>query len=266
MWLAALPLAAFAEDPKFEKPEVPPTEEVEKPEVKLSAEFGGSYTSGNSNFYTITSTLNGSYKANKSKFGLIGGAVLGAGKVDADGNGVISDAEKDAPFKQNAGRYFADLRYDFFLGEKNSLYVLVGGYRDQFAGFDLRTHEQLGYGRVLVDTETTDWNLEVGVDFAQENYVDGVEAWGQNVLAGRAMTSFSHKLSESVSLQETIELYENVLDVQDLRVLNQAALSVKLSEALNLKLSHNLIFDNQPVEGYRKADSTLNLTLVATLF
>lgn len=266
MLLSLLSYAALADEPKFEKPVVPPAEVVTAPEFKLSAELGGSYTSGNSNFYTLLSTLNGSYQAEKSKVGLIGGAVVGAGRVDTDGNGVISDAEKDAPYKKNAERFFGDLRYDYFFGKKNSVYALVGGYRDPFAGFDLRTHEQIGYGRVLIDTDDTDWNVELGVDLAQENYVDGVEAAGQNVLAARAMTSISHKLGESLSLQESVEVYENVLDTRDLRLLNQAALSVKLHEALNLKLSHNLIFDNQPVDGYRRADQTLNLTIVATLF
>lgn len=266
MILSLFSLVALAEDPKFVKPEVPPAEEVAKPEFKLSAEFGGSYTAGNSNFYTITSTLNSSYKYEKSKVGLIGGVVIGAAKSDTNGNGVIDETEKMAPFKQNAERYYADLRYDYFMGKKNSLYVLIGGYSDQFAGFDLRTHEQLGYGRVLIDTEDTDWNVELGVDFAQEDYVDGVEAAGQNVLAARAMTTFSHKFNGTLSLQESVEVYENVLDAQDLRLLNQAAMVITLSKALNLKLSHNLIFDNVPVEGYRKADSTLNLTIVATLF
>ena len=64
---------------------------------------------------------------------------------------------------------------------------------------------------------------------------------------------------------DTAEIYENVVDPADLRVLNTAFLTSKISDKLSLKLSHTLTFDNVPVEGFRPLDQVTMLTLVATL-
>ena len=157
------------------------------------------------------------------------------------------------------------MRYDRFFGEKNSLYLLGGALHDRFSGYDLRTHEQLGYSRLLVSTEATRLVVELGVDYAQEQFVAGVDPDYQGVIAGRAMTGFSHTFNEAVSFTETIEVYENLLDPEDLRVLNSAAVTAKLSDKLSLNLSHALTFDNQPVTGFRPLDMSTTVTIVATL-
>ena len=268
LWLFIVTGLAFAqEDPVFEG-----TEQVEEPAAEeaeglLAAEFGGNVTTGNSAYYTFTSTLNGSYRWDKSKLGLVGGMLVGKGIVDGDGSGALEQAERDVGYVENARRYYADARYDYFVGEKDSLYFLAGAFIDPFAGYDLRSHEQIGYSRTFVDGEDTTFVGEIGMDYAQENYVDSpdVDPGYRDVIAARVMLGVTHNFSESVGLSETIEVYENVLDPVDVRVLNSFALSAAMSEKLALKLSHNLIFDNQPVEGFKPLDQTTLVTLVATI-
>ena len=48
-------------------------------------------------------------------------------------------------------------------------------------------------------------------------------------------------------------------------MLNAAAFSAKLSDKFSIKLSHQLTFDNVPVEGFRTLDQTTLVTLVATV-
>lgn len=264
MFLLAMMSLANAEDPTFVGAEKPPTEEV-KPEAKLGAELGGSLTTGNSDFYQISAGLNGSYKWDKNKLGLVAGALLGSGRVDSDGSGALNGVERTSDRVRNAQRVFGDARYDRFFGEKNSLYALAGAFHDPFAGYDLRSHEQLGFSRVLVKNDDTSWVVEVGADYAQENYVSGVDPGYQDIFAARVMTAFSHKFSESVGFQDTLEIYENVLEFEDMRILNSASISSKLSNKLSLKLSHTLIFDNVPVEGFQKLDQTTMATFVASI-
>lgn len=261
MLLAGLAQAA---DPTFEgtKKEA---EVVEKAEYHLAAEFGGALTTGNSEFYTLSAGLNGAYKRGRHQIKLVGGAVAGSSRVDGDGDGTLSDAEKSVPMSPNAGRVYGDLRYDLFLSDKDSLYVLFGAFHDKFAGFDYRLHEQLGYSRHLVKTDKTSLIAELGVDFAQENYVAGVDPNSQLILAARGMVGFSYKFNDSVGLSNTLEAYENVLTPADLRVLNTASLVAALGSKFSIKLSHGLIFDNVPVEGYRKLDQTMMVTLVASV-
>jgi hypothetical protein len=263
MWFWMLSLA-LADDPKFEETDKALTDEPVK-EDKLSAELGGAYTTGNTDFWTFNSTVNAAFRRSSNKLGVVAGAVTGKSVVDADGDGIISDLEKEAGRVRNAQRLFVDARYDRFLGEKQSVYVLAGAFVDPFAGYDLRSHEQFGYSRVLVDSESTNLLAELGADYAQENYVTGVDPNTRDIIAARALIGFKHTFNDAVSFQDTVEVYENVLDLEDLRVLNKAAITSKLSEKLSLKLSHDLIFDNQPVEGFRKLDQTTMVTVVATM-
>ncbi len=257
-----LPLiaASLAADPEFSETDKA-LEEAEAVEVKLSAELGASWTTGNTDFYTGQGTLMGSVRWSANKLSAQAGALYGKGYADADGDGQLSEEERKERV-ENARRFYADARYDRFLNDRNSLYVLGGALQDRFAGYDLRTHEQLGYSRVLVASDTTHAVAELGVDFAQENYVDGVDPNEVNILAGRVMLGMSHAFNERVGFAEQVEVYENVFDFQDLRVLNTASLNVGLSEKLSLKLSHQLLFDNVPVTGFQKLDQTTMLTLV----
>lgn len=240
--------------------------EAEEAQANLSAEFGASLTTGNTDYWTVQSTLAGGYRWNANKISIVAGALSGKGRVDGDGDGLLSDDELKLDRVDNARKYYADGRYDRYLGkEKSSIYVLGGALHDPFSGYDLRTHEQVGYSRLLVNSDSTELVVEIGVDYAQENYVAGVDPNSANVLAGRLMLGLSHQLSESVAFTDRVEVYEAPLNPADVRVLNQAALNVGLNDKLALKLSHQLTYDNQPVEGYRPLDQTSMLTVVASI-
>ena len=178
----------------------------------------------------------------------------------------FSDAEKSVPMVVNATRVFSDLRYDFFISERDSLYVLYGIFHDKFAGYDWRMHEQIGYSRIIVKNEKTTLVGEIGVDWAQENFVAGTDPdTDYLVIAARGMLGVKHKFNDSVGFEDTFEIFENVTDFEDLRILNAASFTAALNSKLSLKLSHSLIFDNQPVEGFRKLDQTMQFTLVASI-
>ena len=261
--LLLVPLA-FGEESEFVKPEEA-GQKFEKPETHVSAELGGAWATGNADYYTANGKVTGSHRAGRNKVSLEAGVNLGQGLLDADGDGRLSDLERETERVEIARKYWGDLRYDRFVGQHASLYALGGALVDRFAGYDLRTHEQIGYSRLFVETKVTTFKAELGADVAQEDYVEGVDPNTATIWAGRAMAAVAHQFSESVSLTEQVEVYENILSVDDVRVLNQIALSTRLSNAFSVKVSNSLTFDNVPVEGYRKLDQTTLLSLVATL-
>jgi len=256
--------AAMAEEPSFEGSEEA-GQTFEETETTLSAELGGAIAGGNTQFWTVNAFAVAGHKFDRNKLGAELGANFGKSIVDADGDGILSAPERDNGAQRTSQRGWAEGRYDRFLGERDSVYALVGGLHDEFAGYDLRTHEQVGYSRILVDSDTTGLVTEIGADLAQENYVAGVDPANAMILAGRAMVSFTQSLADNVAFSDTVEVYENVLDFQDLRLLNEAALTTKLSDMFSLKLSHQLIFDNVPVAGFQKTDHLGLVTLVASI-
>lgn len=242
----------------------PPAEELvaEKAKTTLSAELGGQWTTGNAQLYLLNGGITATSRWDRNKFGAVAGATTGGAVPDTDGNGSIGEAERDAGYIESARRVFGEARYDRFVSTKGSVYGLVGALHDVFAGFDVRSHEQIGYSRLLVSNDTTELRGEVGADWAQEWRTTDEYA---NIIAARLAAAIAHKFNDNVSISDSFEVYENVLDVADLRLLNTAAVTSTLGSNLSLKVSHSLIFDNVPVEGFRKLDQTLGVTLVATL-
>jgi putative salt-induced outer membrane protein YdiY len=268
----ALTLAGFgpvstaeAADPEFSETKKD-GKAVEKPEAKLGAEFGGALTTGNSEFYTLSAGLNGSYRWKRSRFTLVGAAVNGSARVDADGDGTLSDPERAVPMVENARRAGLDLRYDFFLSKKSSLYASFGVFHDRFQSLDFRLTEQLGYSRNLIKNDDTVLVVEGGFAAVQENYTADVDPGSDSFVAVRLMAGLTHKFSEGVGFEERVEIFENLLDFEDLRLINTASLTSALSSKLSLKLSHQLLFDNQPVKAeFRKVDQSMQVTLVASI-
>jgi hypothetical protein len=235
---------------------------VEEAKTSMSAELGGQWTTGNAQLYTVSGGLTFGSRWEKNKLGSIFGITTGGAIPDSDGSGFIDETERDAGYVENARKVFGEVRYDRFVSKKDSIYGLVGAFHDVFSGFDLRSHEQLGYSRLLVNNDTTELRGEAGIDLAQEWRTTPEYA---NILAARLAAAVSHKFNDNVGISDTFELYENVIDTADLRLLNTAALTSTLGSNLSLKVSHTLIFDNVPVEGFQKFDQTFGINLVVSL-
>ena len=119
-----------------------------------------------------------------------------------------------------------------------------------------------------VDEIAPDLVAELGFDWAQENYVvtdPPQDPTYKDVFAARVMLGFKHVFNEAVSFEDTLEVYPNVVVIEDVRVINSASLAAKLSDKLGFKTSYNLRFDNQPVVGFRKADHALTASLVISI-
>ena len=213
--------------------------------------------------------------------------------LDLNADGLLDSAERDQPVSDwalSAQLLTTQLRYDRFLGEKTSLYALAGADSNVLAGFRLRSHEQIGVSRSLVNEADLKLFTELGVDFAQEEYAPGSDL-GKDGLdyvfpSARVMVGAEWVLNENVKVTEEIEVFENLLTVagpgaeNDLRLYNRAAMNVKLSDKMSLKLSHNVTFDNVPVlisdggtpddasddERFAKLDQTTMVTFVASIF
>ena len=184
--------------------------------------------------YTVNAGLNFGSRWDRNKIGAIAGATTGAAIPDLDASGFIDEDERLGGYVENARRAFGEVRYDRFVSDKDSVYALVGAFHDIFAGFDLRSHEQIGYSRLLIANDKTELRGEVGADWAQEWRTTDEYA---NIIAGRLAAAVTHQFNENVGISDSFELYENILDTADLRILNTAAFNLDpklepLAEAL----------------------------------
>ncbi len=263
MLLLCLTLA-HAEESKFEGAKGATAAKMVT-EAHAGVELGGALTSGNTETMALTGLGNLSYRWQANAISGSFGVNWGQARIDADGDGKLSTAEREADFVKTADRVLAALRYDRFFGKRNSIYVLGGGFSDPFAGYDSRFNGQLGWSHSFVQLETASLRAELGADVAQEDFVAGIDPNTATVVSARLLIGSSYSFNQHVSAQDTVEVYESVLDITDLRLNNTASLTASLGSKLSLKLSHQLAFDNAPVEGFQSLDHTTMATFVVTL-
>jgi putative salt-induced outer membrane protein YdiY len=256
-------LVARAEDPTFAGAAAPPAPDA--PVTAVSADLGATWSSGNTETYAVNGAGHANHTWSKNRVDFQAIVNVGAAIADTNADGVLDDTERAVGYVENARRYALEARYDRFLDDKNSLYALVGGLIDRFAGYDSRVHGQLGFSHRFIKDDDTELVAEVGADVANEDYVAGVDPDSAIIFAAREMVGIAQKFNENVTLEEKLEAYENLEDPTDTRIINALALTSKLSGRFSIKLTHALAFDNVPVEGFQKLDQTAMATVVVTL-
>ena len=78
-------------------------------------------------------------------------------------------------------------------------------------------------------------------------------------------TAWSRAEDELRAFVDKVQIYESIFQPRDLRLINEATFSTKITGIFSLKLSNLLLYDNVPVEGFRKFDQTTLVTIVADL-
>lgn len=200
--------------------------------------------------------------------------------VDGDGtlDGVAVDSERSRAPAPTSQRVFGGIRYDRFFGPKryNSLYVSANGEHDRFAGLLWRFNQQIGYARVLVDSEKTNLDLEVGVAITQEDFItgaDGSNADSPDAIfpALRFFLGFQHVFNDHVSMGNALELFENLSAKEgeygfgeDFRGANELWIAAKVSDKFSIRFSDRIAWDLAPVPGFLPWDNTFSVALVAT--
>jgi putative salt-induced outer membrane protein YdiY len=259
-------LTAHAADPSDSTfAAAPAGTEADKPVTTASIDAGATWTSGNTEAFTFSAAGRAAHMWEKNKLGLEILMNYGRSISDANDDLRLDEAERAAGFADDVAHYQADLRYDRFLSDTNTVYGLVGWYRDVFAGYDSRIHGQVGVAHYFVKNDTTEFTGELGFDVANEDYVEFISPPNDVIYAIREGLSVKHKFNEDVGIEEKLEAYESVEDFSDTRVLNTLALTSNVSGKLAVKLSHSLAFDNVPVENFEKLDQLAMASLVLTL-
>jgi len=261
--LLVLAALALAEDSTFEGARAAPRRAGR--EAHASAEIGAMLAFGNTESMTLAGQGALSYRWGSDQVSGNFGVNWGQSRHDADADGKLSAAELAAPYVQTAEREQASMRYDRFLGKRNSVYALAGGFSDTFAGYDWRVNGQVGVSHLFASSQATTLRAELGLDVAREQFVEGVEPGAQTVLSARALVGVRHQFNGHVVIEDSLELYESLLAITDVRVNNTAAVTASLDKRVALKLSHQLAFDNVPVKGYRPLDHTTLATVVFTV-
>jgi putative salt-induced outer membrane protein len=213
------------------------------------AEFSYVVTGGNASSATLGFTNKLTWDLGGTAFELSLGAIRAESTtleriVTAAGPPPVVSEISDT--RLTAESYRAGLAFNRSLTEKMFLYAGTGWKRNRFSGVENQFSAAGGIGTAWIDEEGHSFKTEYAATWtSQEDVVPGPE--GTRSFAGARLTwSYMIQLSESTTYTNDLAVDENLKDTADLRADMVNSLQVAMSRSLALKVSLQLLYDNQP--------------------
>lgn len=153
------------------------------------------------------------------------------------------------------------IRGDRSVGEKLGVYLLGAFDRNTFAGITRRFEEGAGLVFRALATETDRLEFEGGAGLTQQRSTEGVNS---SFASARAAGTYRRSFAEASYAQLTTEVLPNLEESDDLRVNTAAELVAPISQAIAMKLSYVVRYDNLPEPGFEKTDRIFTAGLQIT--
>ncbi len=209
--------------------------------------------------------INGIFNTGNAANQTFGGNILVSVKKDQNqiswkSSGAYGRARDNATglSTTNTENWQTQLRYDRFLTEMFSLYSLAHMRHDAPAGFDLTYGGAAGYAHFVYKTEMTGIKYELGFDITRQRFVTLIE---EDAYSARFFLQYTHKFSKTVFFGQDMENLFNVQDKADYRINSLTSLNFGLTQKVAFQAGYAIRFDNQPVAGFRKVDTTTQVGL-----
>lgn len=146
-----------------------------------------------------------------------------------------------------AENYSLRARYDRELGSDLFAFAASGWERNTFAGFDSRLSFAAGAGKTWIEGEEAHLQTDLGLTFTvQHDIVEEGDDGAQRFAGLRAGGEYRRRLTDTAEFQIVLVVDENLDEAEDLRADLTNSLSLSISEALALRTSVQLSWDNRP--------------------
>lgn len=259
-----------APPPEAEKAAAGPGPAREAPKITTAPEgtaasvsAGGLSSSGNSRLVAFTGS---------GTFDWRGGANgVGASLVGNYGKSAPPDGEMETTTENFQGR----VRYDRYLIDDLSLFMLVTGRHDRFQGLAFRLNLDPGVKYLFVNRPATSLWVEAGYDFQYDIRTQEAREVRDDMgmlletlektetdHSARLFLGFKHAFNENTALSNGIEYLQSFVDGKRYRFNYDVLFTAKVWGDLALGVGFNARFDNAPLPEKEKLDTTSTLSLV----
>ncbi len=250
-----------AVEPKYERP-------VDGTTASLAA--GGLLTSGNSRLFAVTA--NGAVETRTDNNGFGAALLANYGESGPAGSRVQVSTENIQ------GR----LRYDRYVAEHASFFLIGTGRHDRFQGLDFRLNLDPGFKYLFLTEQSNSLWGEAGYDFqydirrdasrialdANKNPIIGIN--GQPVVLDKTLVDHSTRLflgyrrgfNKEVTLTTGLEYLQSVVDSERSRLNFDALIAAKIGGGLALGVGFTARYDNAPLPGKKELDTATTLSLI----
>lgn len=249
----------------------PPAKEDKLDGTTATLSAGGMLTTGNSRQLALTGQ--GSLETRFDSNG------LGASVIGNYGRG----GPPGVPVETTAESVQGRLRYDRYLVERLSLFVINTLRHDRFQGLDLRYNLDPGAKYLFVNDEATKLWGELGYDLQfdvrRNDARTVVDDDGNPVIdpatglpqrldktqvdhSARAFLGNSHAFNEAVTFSAGVEYLQSFVESERSRLNFDALFAAKVGAGLALGVGFSARFDNAPLPGKKKLDTSTTLSLI----
>jgi len=158
-----------------------------------------------------------------------------------------------------AERYGASLRATRKLSERWELFGGAGAGRDRFAGFDFRGLLETGASYHALLGPNTLLRFDGGLTWTSE---DRTAEPDRDFLGAILGLDFAWKPREGIELTQKLNYYPDFDVTSNWRIYSETAFQSTVTGPLAVKLSYELRYQNLPVAGFEKTDTTTKASLV----
>ena len=210
----------------------------------FSLSFSYLATSGNSD--TQTGGTDFTFKRKPTPWGVEGGISIMQASQDGD---TTAERAKAAV----RGTRKVDGRWDVFLGGSIET--------DKFAGIHRRYVGEGGARFSALDTERQALAFDGGLTYTREEPTMGES---QGYVGGLLGLNYKYSFAEKTSFTQRLVYFPNFKEGADWRGESESALQAALNSWLALKVGVSVRYQNEPVPGFKKTDTTTTASLVLT--
>jgi putative salt-induced outer membrane protein YdiY len=249
--------AALVEGPKFDSDA--PKEEKATNETTASVSAGGQFASGNSKL--VAATANGKFDMRRGADG------FGAALLANYGEG----APPGKPIETTAQNIQGRLRYDRFLIESTSLFLIGTGRHDRFQGLDFRLNVDPGAKYVFVRTDPTSFWGELGYDFQYDIRRDDalqpdpmVPPLAKTATdhSARLFVGFKHAFNKEVTFVTGVEYLQSFVEATRARLNYDALFAAHVGGGLSLGVGFSARYDHAPLPDKKNLDTATTVSLI----
>jgi len=240
-----------------------PKAETKPDGVTAQVSAGGLSSSGNSKLVAFTGS----------------GAFDWRGGYNGFGASLVGNYGRSAPpgedMKTTAENAQGRLRYDRYLIEDASVFMLVTGRHDKFQGLAFRLNLDPGFKYLFVNRPKTQLWGELGYDFQYDTRTSDARRVvdDQGMLIGRldkhetdhsarAFLGFKHAFNDDVAVANGLEFLQSLVDDKRRRFNYDLLFTAKVWGDLALGLGFLARYDNDPLPGKVNLDTATTLSLV----
>jgi putative salt-induced outer membrane protein YdiY len=235
---------------------------IDKPQRETTATVsaGAQESSGNSRLFAAT--LNGKLTLRREANGY-GASLLGNyGKAPTGTDGT-------GPLKTNVENLQGTLRYDRYLIDSLSLFLLTTGRHDRFQGLDFRLNLDPGAKYLFVNTDPTTFWGELGYDFQYDVRQDAaIEAETPKLAKTatdnslRGFIGLKHAFNDKVTFTTGVEYLQSLVETKRARLNYDALFAANVAGGFSLGVGFSLRYDHDPLPGKKDLDTATTLSLI----